>query len=298
MVGGMELRHLRYFVAVAEEENVTRAASRLRVAQPSLSRQIRDLEGILGISLFERGAKALRLTRSGKAFLEEARAVLLRADQALRMARTIADGGCSEIHVGYAPSLTVELLPRTLRLFQEACPDVRVRLHDLSTQEMLDRLRDESLHVALMIRSSAKAMAGIEFGILRRFAVCLAAHPAHSLARAERVGLEDIARERLVSYSKTEYPEYDSWMVGLFAKAGHSPLIAEEHDGATSLIASVESGRGVALVQQGFESLTGPRLCVRPLSPAPPPFVVGVACLKKQNSASVRRFIEAANAGS
>ena len=107
----MELRHLRYFVAVAEAENVTRAAAKLRVAQPAVSRQIRDLD----LALFERSAKALRLTDAGRVFLEEARAVLARADDAVQAVRAIAGGTRGELHVGYAPSPTVQILPRALR---------------------------------------------------------------------------------------------------------------------------------------------------------------------------------------
>jgi hypothetical protein len=113
--GGMELRHLRYFVAVAEEQNVTRAAVRLHVSQPPLSRQIRDLEAELGVALFDRGAKAVRLTEAGRVFLTEARVALQRVVDAVQMARAVASGQRGEIHVGYAPSLTVELLPRALR---------------------------------------------------------------------------------------------------------------------------------------------------------------------------------------
>src|SRR2546427_9049213 len=148
----MELRHLRYFVAVAEEQNVTRAAARLHVSQPPLSRQIRDLEDELGVALFDHGAKAVRLTEVGRVFLTEARAVRRRADEAAQTVKAVASGQRGEIHVGYAPSLTVELLPRALRFFQEANPGVRVQLHDLSTQEMLRGLRDGKLHVALLIQ--------------------------------------------------------------------------------------------------------------------------------------------------
>src|ERR1700741_4580777 len=102
----MELRHLRYFVAVAEEENVTRAAARLHVSQPALSRQIRDLEDEIGFLLLERSAKAVRLTEAGRTFLTEAKAVLQRAEDAVKAARAKAGGAEGEIHVGYAPSLT------------------------------------------------------------------------------------------------------------------------------------------------------------------------------------------------
>jgi len=290
----MELRHLRYFIAVAEEQNVTRAAARLHVSQPPLSRQIRDLEEELGVALFDHGAKAVRLTEVGRVFLTEARAVVQRADEAVQTVKAVASGQRGEIHVGYAPSLTVELLPRALRWFQEANPGVRVQLHDLSTQEMLRGLRDGKLHVALLIQLSPKVLDGLVFEELLRYPVCVAVNPAHPLARARKVSLEKIAPERLITYTLADYPEYHAWLSDLFAPLKLAPQIAEEHDSATSLIASVEAGRGVALVQQGFDCLTGPRLKVRPLAPAPPPFVVGVAYREKDNSFVTANFIAAA----
>src|ERR1035437_10427783 len=107
----MELRHLHYFVAVAEEENVSRAALKLHVSQPGLSRQIRDLEDEIGFQLFERSAKSLRLTAAGKVFLTEAHAVLLHAEDAVKKARAVSGGTSGETNVGYAPSLTVQILP-------------------------------------------------------------------------------------------------------------------------------------------------------------------------------------------
>src|SRR5712691_10802572 len=102
----MELRHLRYFVAVAKDENVSRAALKLHVSQPALSRQIRDLEQEIGFQLFQRSAKSVRLTDAGRVFLKEAQAVLQRTVEGIEAARAIAAGGHGEIHVGYAPSLT------------------------------------------------------------------------------------------------------------------------------------------------------------------------------------------------
>src|SRR6266436_9578373 len=197
----MELRHLRCFVAVAEEQNVTRAAARLHVSQPPLSRQIRDLEEELGVALFEHSTRSVRLTEAGRVFLTEAQAVLRRAEEAVQTAKAVASGQRGEIHVGYAPSLTVEVLPRALRAFQEARPGVRVRLHDLSTQEMLRGLRDGKLDAALLIEVSAKVMAGLVFEELQRYAVCVAVNLTHPLARARKVGLEQVARERLIAYT-------------------------------------------------------------------------------------------------
>src|SRR6516162_3226688 len=133
----MELRHLRYFIAAAEEENVSRAALKLHVSQPGISRQIRDLEDEIGFQLFERSAKSLKLTEAGKLFLAEAKSVLQRADEAVKKAKAVAENAGGQLHVGYAPSLTVKILPPSLRAFQAQFSKVRVSLHDLSTEEML-----------------------------------------------------------------------------------------------------------------------------------------------------------------
>jgi DNA-binding transcriptional LysR family regulator len=290
----MELRHLKYFVAVAEEENVTRAAARLRVSQPPLSRQIRDLEGELGITLFERRPQSLALTPAGRLFLPEARAVLERAEQAMTMAATLSGKGRSEIHIGYAPSLTIDILPQALRQFQTAGGSIRVRLHDMSTEEMLEALHEGQLDVALMIQPSRLPSSGeITFRPLRKYAVCLAMNPAHPLAKADQISLRDVAGERLIAYSKEDYPEYHAWLEKLFRQQKSAPLLCEEHDSSTSLIAAVEAGRGVALVQQGFESLSGPRLQVQPLKPAPAPFVVGAAWCEKNRDKVVSAFLDA-----
>ncbi len=294
MVVGMELRHLRYFIAVAEFENITRAAAHLHTSQPSLSRQIRDLEAEMGVELFEHGVKSLRLTEAGRVFLTQAREVVRLAQEAVETARAAAQGQAGEIELGYAPSLSVELLPRILRVFQQRHPGVRMRLHDLSTQEMLHGLRSGMLHAALLLRPSLRAMMDLAFVELERHAVCVALHPAHPLAKAKTLGLESLAQERLVAFSMTEYPEYHAWLAGLFSPLGRVPGIFEEHDSATSLIASVEAGRGLALVSERMNCLTGQRLKIVRVRPAPRPFVLGVATRKEKLPRVVAGFLEAA----
>ncbi|HWY77267.1 MAG TPA: LysR substrate-binding domain-containing protein [Verrucomicrobiae bacterium] len=289
----MELRHLRYFVAVAEEQNVSRAAKRLHLSQPPLSRQIRDLEGELGVVLFDRGANAVRLTEAGRAFMTEARTILRRTEGAVQMVKDVAAGKRGEINVGYAPSLTVELLPRALGYFRKSNPGVRVRLHDLSTQEMLRGLNDGSLHVAMMVQVPSKALTGLVFEELQRQPVCVALHPAHPLARARKVGLEQVAKESLVAFTLADYPEYQAWVAGLFAPLNRPPQIVEEHDSITSLIAAVESRRGVAVIAQPLNGLASARLKIRPLRPAPPPLGVGIAYRKKFRSTAPDNFIDA-----
>src|SRR5438034_8596073 len=128
----MELRHLRYFVAVAEALNFTKASARLRVAQPALSRQMTDLEDEIGVDLMKRSPRGVTLTAEGKLFLNEVRELLKRADESVEKVRALARGEYGELHVGYAPSPTVEVLPPALAAFQKAVPRVKLLLRKIS----------------------------------------------------------------------------------------------------------------------------------------------------------------------
>jgi DNA-binding transcriptional LysR family regulator len=293
----MELRHLRYFVAAAEEENVSRAALKLHVSQPGVSRQISDLEEEIGLQLFERRAQSLRLTQAGAVFLTEARAVLRRADEAVAKAQAAAGAVAGEINIGYAPSLTVQILPPALRKFHEQFPQVRAALHDLATEEMLARLCAGRLQVALTVRPSAKLLRGLHFEELARYAMRVAVSPKHDLASAATVGLAQIVREPLVAYSRQDYPEYHTMIEKLFAPVGRKPRIEGEHDSVTSLIAAVESGHGFALVPECLECMVGTRLKLIPLQPALPPLVVGAIWQTDGPSGWVKAFIAAAKTG-
>jgi len=289
----MELRHLRYFVAVAEEENVSRAALKLHVSQPGISRQIHDLEDEIGFQLFERSAKSVRLTAAGKVFLGEARAVLQRASEAVEKARAVSGGTAGEIAIGYAPSLTVQILPAALRKFQEQFPNVRVVLHDLSTEEMLAQLRSGKLQVALSVRPPRAMLRGLRFAELARYPMCVAVAPGHPFARARSVTLAQVAREPLIGYSRAEYPEYHESLLKLFAAIKDKPHFAEEHDGVTSLITAVEIGRGVALVPSCLSCMVGPRLKLIPLKPAAGIIVVGAVSKSTARLPVVEKFIAA-----
>jgi DNA-binding transcriptional LysR family regulator len=293
----MELRHFRYFVAVAEAENVSRAALKLHVSQPGLSRQIRDLEDEIGFSLFERSAKALKLTDAGKTFLTEAKSVLLHADDAVKKARAVSGGMNGEINVGYAPSLTVQILPAALRAFQEKFPGVRVALHDLSTEEMLAQLGEKFLQVALTVRPPAKLLRGLKFEELARYAMCLAVAPKHPLAKLKFISLEQIAREPLIAYSRQDYPEYHAMLEKLFAAVGRQPKIVGEHDGVTSIVAAVESGRGLALMPSCVACMVGPRLKLLSLRPALPPIPVGAVWRAESGNELAEKFVAGARAG-
>src|SRR5437868_14987186 len=161
-------------------ENVSRAALKLHVSQPALSRQIRDLEAELGFSLFERTAKSVRLTDAGRAFLDNARALLQNADEAVTKARAVASAEPTELHVGYSPTPVAEILPKSLRAFQRKMPNVHVRLHDWSNQAILDGVRDGRLQVGLIVRPpKASSLRELRYEELFHERVCVAVVRQH-----------------------------------------------------------------------------------------------------------------------
>jgi DNA-binding transcriptional LysR family regulator len=289
----MDLRHLRYFVAVAGEQNITRAAAKLHVSQPPLSRQIRDLEEELGVELFRRTPRSITLTGPGRLFLGEAQAVLRRADEAVAAVQVAARRERRQLRLGYAPSLTVELLPRVLKLFEQSSPGTRVSLHDLSSGECVDRLEAGKLDLALTVRPPASRRCNLAFEKLIEYPLHAAVPVSHPLARKRTLPMAQLARERLVAYSRDEYPEYLGQLRLLFRSYKSEPDVAEECDSASSLIAAVEAGRGLALVPSSLRCLAGPRLKLLSLTPAPPPVVLG-ALSRRPPTALVAAFIAAA----
>jgi DNA-binding transcriptional LysR family regulator len=292
----VELRHLRYFVTIGELLNFTKASQRLRVAQPALSRQIQDLESELGVKLFERGPRSVSLTAAGQAFLPEARAVLERADAAIKTARASVSVERGEIHIGYAPSLTVELLPCALNSFHNLAPGVRVKLHDLSSEEMVRGVTEGKLNLCLAARPDAKTLRGLRFEPLQEYAICVGIPSRHRLAKQKSIKVEQIADATLVAYSRAEYPEYHTMLHEVFNSATIAPQIAEEHDSAPSLIAAARTGRGFIIGPACLGMLAGARLKFRPLQPAPPPVQLGALFNLRNMSGVTKTFFEAVKA--
>lgn len=292
----MELRHLRYFVAVAEEENVTRAAARLHVSQPPLTRQIRDLEEELSVALFLRKGKSIRLTEAGRLFLREARAALQRVDEAVGAVRAAVREQRGELRVGYAPSPTVEILPLLLRAFEKQSPNVRVVLHDHSTPEMLAGLREGRLHAALMMQPSRSAARGVTFEPLRAYPVGILVSPAHRLARRRAVTMNDALAEPLVVFSRKEYPDYHEFVGRIVGARRKSLHIAEECDSGPSLMAAVAAGKGIAISASILVTASGRRLRFVPFVPVPAAGVVGLAYCATGPTLLTSRFLEVARA--
>src|SRR5712692_8405861 len=273
----MELRHLRYFLAVGEALNFTKAAAQLRVAQPALGRQMQDLEDEIGVDLMKRSPRGVTLTAEGKLFLEEVRELLKRADESVEKVRALARGEYGELHIGYAPSPTVEILPPALTAFQKAVPRVKVLLHDLSSDELITGLQNGTLELAIMVPPAGDQTAGIQFEVLRTYPLCVAMTAMHPFARMKSISLEKLAAEPLVALRRKDYPESGRFLDRLFGSTRAKPPIAVECDSASSLITEVEAGRGIALATPVFKLVTGKRLLYRPLTGTTEVLSVGIA---------------------
>jgi len=271
----MELRHLRYFVAVAEALNFTKAAMRMRVAQPALSRQVSDLEEELGVDLLKRTSHGVLLTAEGQVFLEDARTMLKLADESVTRVRAVARGETGELQVGFVAPLDLHVLPRALAEFQKTTPGVKVTLHDLGADEVCDELRNGTLHLAVMMQPSEESIAGIEFEEIGRYPFFVAMAPGHPLSRTNVVSLETLAKHPLAVLDRKRNSEFHRILKRVFAS--HRPNIVKENGSLNSLITEIGVGRCVAVVSQLFKQAVGNRLLYRKLINTDVTMCVGIA---------------------
>lgn len=289
----MELRHLRYFVTVAEELNITRAAVRLNLSQPPLSRQIRDLEEELGIQLLKRTPKQVQLTAAGRVFLKEARKVLHYAQEAVLKARAVVEAGDTAVRVAYAPTPTIELLPRALKAFRKLAPQTQVVLLDLATDEMITGLRAGKLDIALLVKPPLKARKGLAFHPLIEMPVGIIVPPGHAFAKRTAVALADALRQPLVGYIQKGYADYHHWLASVTKLTRQRPVFAAQVDGAPSLVAAVEAGQGIAFGPPTFTKIGAGRVKFVPLEACTPSIEVGYAVRQGANSEALAQFIKA-----
>jgi len=262
----VELRHLRTFLTVAEALSFNKAAEKLRTAQSALSRQVQALEEEIGVDLLKRSPHGVTLTAEGKLLLEEARDLVRRADETVKKVQALARGECGELHIGYAPTPTVEILPPALAAFQKANPEVKVLLHDMTADEIVDGLRNGRLQLAVTPRPVADHEPDVEFELLKAYPLCAVLPAGHALARLKTIPFEVFAAEPLVVLNRKNYPDAYAMLERLFRSLGAKPRVALECDRGSSVITAIESGRGVTLHASVLKQAVGDRLRYRPVT--------------------------------
>lgn len=286
----MELRHLRYFVAVAEVLHFRRAAEKLGMQQPPLSMQIRQLEAEVGAPLFRRAQRRVELTDAGRSFLEDARAILAAAQAATARARQAALGEHGRLRVGMINSAPFHpLILRILREYRERYPGVWMTLDETSTPELAERIRVQSLDLAF-VRPLLDEPPGLVTEHLFDEAVLIALPKGHPLARRRSVPLGALSLEPFVMFSRPVGSGLYDQIMEACHRAGFAPRVTQEASQVTSIVNLVAAGLGVSLVPASMQKIHSEGIVYRPLSNDAPIAQMSLIYRRGENAATVRHL--------
>ncbi|WP_102126451.1 LysR family transcriptional regulator [Deinococcus planocerae] len=288
----MELRHLRHFVALAEEEHFGRAAERVFVVQQALSNSIRNLEDEVGVPLVLRTTRRVQLTPAGREFLIGARETLAQAAQTVERARRAARGEVGHLTVGFVSGLAFGGLPEIVRSFRELYPNVSVELRELTAQEQEAALRGGQIELGLMLLPVRDP--GLDSRPLWRQPLVAALPAGHPLARKRRLKIADLAGERFVFFPRHLRATYFDQVMRWCAASGFTPNVVQEAIEIPTLLSLVAAGIGVFLPIEFFSRLALPGVVYRPLEDAPVVEIVAVWRREAGRDPTLRAFLTVA----
>jgi DNA-binding transcriptional LysR family regulator len=290
----MELRHLRYFVAVAEELNFTRAAEKLRLAQPSLTRQIHNLEEELGVRLMNRTKTLVTLTPEGRSFLADAKRLVTQSLESMQAVRRLSRGETRQLNLGYLSKSNFDLLPGTLLAFSRTCPEIAVNLFDMSPAEQLRALEARKIDLGLVgVRPPAnhKNHLSLAWECIGQHTLVVALPAGHALAKKNRIRLEDLKPLFFVAMSETTHPGSHAWLCGVCQQAEFTPRILQEVELEADLLIFVADGLGVTLAREQIKRLPHAGVVFRPLA-VPVKADYWIAWHRENRSKSLHTYIE------
>ncbi|MGE0072117.1 MAG: LysR substrate-binding domain-containing protein [Thiomonas sp.] len=262
----MELRHLRYFVAVAEERHFSRAAQRLHVSQPPLSQQIQALEAELGVALFTRGRGGVRRTAAADTLLPLARGILDAVDHAVAQTRHVGRGEAGRLAIGFAGSMPfTDVMPRLLRDYRAAWPQVTLDLREQPSQAQVDDLLSHRLDLGFLRDTPSLRDAALASLVVQREPLLAAVHADHPLAARDTVQFADLRDQPFVLYSASLGSGLREQTLALCAQAGFSPRIVQEVHEMPTLIGLISAGLGVGIVAASMQRAQLPFVAYRPL---------------------------------
>jgi DNA-binding transcriptional LysR family regulator len=287
----MELRHLRYFKAVADELNFTRAASGLRVAQSAVSSQIQDLENELGVVLLERSRRRVRLTAAGQAFVEATERILRSVEDASRQARRIGQGEYGTLAIGFIGSQSHEWMPRVLKRFRAKYPEVEVTLTEIHPSQQLEALLARTLDVGLVGPIAGKTPPGLRLECFSEEWPFVGMPNDHRFARLQNVALAQLKDESFILTSEKNSPSYRSMISRMCERAGFVPRVVQEVDRARTGVQYVAAGFGISIFAEHISRLPAPGVRFVPLSGPVQKMRYGIAWRKGAEEV-VARFVE------
>jgi DNA-binding transcriptional LysR family regulator len=285
----VELRQLRYFVAVAEERHFGRAAKRLRLSQPPLSAQIKGLEEELGVKLFQRSTRQVALTDAGRTFLERAEGILEAVEEAKEAAKGADEGVRGRLEIGFISSATLGLLPPAIRLFRERFGGVEIELRELTSGQQIDALYAGEIRVGL-VRLPLRAP-GLRFEPLQEESFLVALPSGHPLEALESVPLEAMVDQPLIFFTRQLMPSLHAQIVELFQRVGAFPNVVQHAVHLQTIVGLVASDVGLAILPEPAKRLSREGVVYRSLDAPDATSWVGLARVEDDGSLLVENFV-------
>lgn len=287
----MDIRQLKYFVAVAEERHFGRAARRLHMSQPPLSTQIKGLETELGVRLLDRSTRRVSLTDAGRVFLRRANEILNSVDAAAEEVQQAESGLRGRLTVGFISSATLSLLPLSIRLFRERVGGVELELKELTSSQQVDELYEGGIRIGL-VRLPMNSP-GIRLEPVLEESLVVALPAGHALAMEDRISLEAMSDQPLVFFTRALVPGFHAQIVELYARIGAFPNVVQHAVHFQTIVGLVASGIGSAILPESAQRVTRDGVVYRPLDTPDATSWVALATLEGDNSLLVENFARA-----
>lgn len=286
----MELRHLRYFLAVAEELHFGKAAEKLHIAQPPLSQQIRQLETMLGFQLFYRTKRNVQLTEAGQVFLEETQQIFQQLEEAIEKGRQTNRGETGRLAVGFVSSAVYKILPPILRRFRTSVAGVSLELHELTSDRQIQWLQEGKIDIGFV--RPPIAWADFEIAAMFQESLIVALPESHSLCDRDKISLSLLTNESFIIFPRTVAPELYDRIIALCQQANFSPKVVQEAIQMQTIVSLVAADMGIAIVPASIQNLQRTGVIYKPISETTPTSAIAAIWKKNKRSATVDRFVE------
>lgn len=286
----MELRHLRYFIAVAEELHFGRAAERLQISQPPLSLQIKQLETKLGVLLFSRTRQRIELTTAGESFLKNTYKIMAFIDKACEESKRVDRGESGQLILAFTGAIGFELLPAILRAYQDKYPDVNIILKQMTTSDQIEAFRQNVIDVGLIVMPVLSESLNIKLIHEEPFIVALPR--AHHLAQdRDTIKIASLVNEKFIMTPRASGEGYYDSIISLCNSAGFSPTKTQEADELHNVVSFVASGMGIAILPSSIQFLKNDDIVYLPLENNSLDYRTGIAWNKTEDSSTALTFI-------